>query len=235
MALATVRDLIGSSLLLAGAVNKGASPDDDEYSDALDVFNSMTSSWALEQLFLPYVASGQFLTVAGQQNYSIGPAPADWVGVRPIKIRDAWYELAGLTLPLDELSFEQYGDIPVKSVASTIGNAFMYNGSYPNAFIAIWPVPSSVYKVILSYDAVFGDVTLDTDITTLPPGYVHAFRYGLAALIPAEYGKDVPKKIDQEATRSKGVLKSSNLKSLDAVVDANLPRGDHRAWNWLIG
>lgn len=231
----TVRKLINSALVLSGAVNKGADPDPDEYEDALELFNDMLGGWSTESLILPYIASAQYQTVAGQADYSLGPN-GDWNGFRPDKIKYAWYEWGGVTYPMTQLEYEQYGDIAVKSVSSTNPQGFMYNASYPLAYIVLYPVPSAIIPITLAYDATLDNVALDTDLSGMPKGYRLALRYNLAAMIPAMFGKSPLKEISAIAVSSKGLLKSRNLKALDAVFDDALPGIDTgRAWNWRTG
>lgn len=234
MALDTVRDLLGRALLLSGAMNKGEDPDPDEWTDALESFIGMLGVWDMQSLAQPYIASSQFLTVPGKRGYSLGPG-GDWDGVRPNSIKFAWFERDTLTLPLKQLQYDEYGDIPVKNVASTNPWGFMYNASYPLGYFVLYPVPSAQVKIILGYDASFYDMTLDSDIRGFPKGYVHVMVYNLAVLLAPEYGKEPPSAIVKEATKTMGILKSRNLKALDAVIDPAVPGMSRRRWDWRIG
>ncbi len=232
MALDTVRNLLESSLLLARAINKGEAPDPDETTDAFDELKSMLGSWDTEKLIQPYVGSAQYETVAGQGEYALGPSSATWTGARPANIIDAWFQQGGLTLPLDQLAFDQYASIPDKSVLSTMPSAFMYNASYPDGYFVLWPIPTVVTKIIISFDATFADLTLDSLLAPFPPGYVHAIRYNLAALIANTYGKSPAAEVQREAIRSKGLIKSQNIKALDAYVDPRLPGMHSTGYDW---
>lgn len=232
----TVRNIIKGSLRLINAVQPTEEPEAEEYSDALIIFNDMLDSWDAEQLALPYTASTAYATVAGQKVYSIGPG-GNWDGLRPVRIVNAIFRVGSLDLPMNILSYDQYAGIPVKDTPSSQSLALYYEAQYPLGYITLYPVPTTVAQVVLSYWAQFSSVTLDTDVDTLPPGYRLAMRYCLALLLAPEYGKTPSEEVKDGARELKGKIKSANLQSPDAKFDIAIPgvMDARRRWNWRYG
>lgn len=232
----TVRDLIRRSMRLVNIVDAAEEPDADEFQDALGTLNDMLDAWSLESLILPFKTSAQYPVTAGKKVYSIGPANADWIGVRPIRLVSANIRVSGnLDIPIQILETQQYQGIPVKDVPGPQSTSLYYDPQLPNGFVSLYPVPNAVFSVVLVYDGIFQRVTLDTTLDGFMDGMIAALRYNLAVDLSPEYGKTPSQIVVGRATAYKGAVKSRNLKALDAVQDWRLPTGSGRAWDWRIG
>lgn len=240
MAVRTGRDFITRALRIINAINVGEDPEAEEANDAIALFNDMLGMWATQRLTIPFTSSEAFLTIAGKKVYSLGPG-GDWEGNRPIRIRDAIMRLANsgtsnLDIPLTILSNHQYSDVPLKDISSTQSRAIYYENQYPLGQVTLYPVPSAIFQVVLTYDGFFTQVLLDTDLSTLPQGYALAIQYNLAKLLAVEYNRDWSAAKDEIARSSLASLKSANMQSVDAEFDAALPGvGTGRAWDWRLG
>lgn len=234
--MATVRDLISRSLRLIQAIGQSEVPDTEEANDALDTLNDMLDAWGLSPLMLPFTASAMYSTVPNQKVYSIG-AGGDWNGPRPININYAMLRLNdALDIPIRLLENQQYGETPMKGILSPQPTSLYYEAQYPLGFVSLYPVPSEVVGIVLSYSATFAQVTLDTPTDTLAPGLRKAIRYNLAVELAPEYDKAASASIREIAKSSLAAIKSANLKPLDAVFDPALPGvGTGRAWDYRVG
>jgi hypothetical protein len=229
--LTTARDIIRGSLRLCKAIEQGEVPDEEEYNDALVSFNSMLDSWNVERLMLPFTASSILVATANQASYSVGPG-GDWNIIRPQRVRFASTRVAGLDTPLNDLEAEQYALIPDKGTKSLQPTDFYYEPQFALGRLLLYPVPSVDINVILSYDCQLSAVTLDTDMSTLPPGYQQAMRFNLALMLAPEYSKTVSEEVKAEAKRSKNVIRSANSLDADARLDAMCPGVGQGGYNW---
>lgn len=220
----TVRDMIGRALRLVGAVDPGEAPQTEEENDALQTLNDLLDAWRIERLLLPYTASAVYETAPGQNSYSLGTG-GDWDGPRPsAQLRYATFRFGGIDYPLTLLTHQQYIDIEVKSFATEIPDGMYYEAQYPLARCVLYPTPSAVAQVILSYDSIFSSVTLDSNAEELPPGYRRALVYNLALDLKPEYpGKEMSADVREIARTSKAAIMSANSVSLDAPMDPRLP------------
>lgn len=219
----TVRDLIGGSLRLIGAIDPGESPDPEETNDALGTFNDFLDALGVERLMLPFTASVQYATIPTQASYSVGPG-ADWNGIRPQDVITATLRVGNVDVPLTKMSLDQYSDIPVKTTLSPQPQYFYYEAQYPLGRFVLFPIPTVIVGVIITQQALFQQVTLDTVITTLPPGYRRMLRYNLALELAPEYSRaTVSAQVRSIAADSKAKIKGANSVSLDASFDSRTP------------
>lgn len=236
----TGRSFVTRALRIINAINVGDTPDAEEANDAIDLFNDMLDSWATDSLSIPYTASAEFQTVAGKKVYSVGPG-GDWDGIRPIELRDATMRIPNgspspLDLPLKILDQHQYGLITLKDTPSTQSRALYYEAQFPLGFVTLWPVPSAVFGVVLSFDAIFNKVTLNSNLDGLPPGYALAIQYNLAQYLAIEYQKTLPPQAMKIATDTLAAIKIANTQAQDAEFDLALPGvGTGQAWDWRTG
>lgn len=219
----TVRDLIASSLRLCGAIDSAETPDPEEYNDALGTLNDMLDAFPTEALMLPFTASSAYECVIDQAIFTVGPG-GDWDGIRPqdvvlANLRDG----NGIDFPLMVVPFAKYADIPVKGTVSR-PNTLYYEAQWPLGRVVLFPVPDQEYTIIIGYNAMFTQVTLDTSVLTLPPGYRRCFRYNLAIEIAPEYSRaNITEDVRRIAKESKAAIKGTNSSSLDAMIDPRLP------------
>lgn len=218
----TARSFIIRALRIINAINVGEVPDSEEANDGLALFNAMLGNWATQRLTIPYSASVEYPTEVGKKVYSIGPG-GDWDGVRPIKIRAAWMRIGDThDIPLEVYEMERYGNIPLKGLSSPQSQGLYYEAQYPLGFVTLYPVPTSIFGVVMAVDGTFADLTLNTDMSGLPQGYALAMQYQLAKLLAVEYGKPMSEDAKTVARESFAAIKSANIKALDAQIDPQL-------------
>lgn len=237
----TGRSFVTRALRITGALSVGEELDDEEANDAIDLFNDMLGLWATQSLTIPYTASAEYQTVAGQKVYSLGPG-GDWNGVRPQMLKTALMRLGSgagtYDIPLSVLSEFQYSQIALKGTPSPQSQGLYYEAQFPLAYVTLYPVPTSIFGVVLSYNTIFDEVTLDSDLSSLPKGYALAVQYNLARLLAVEYSRTLSDEAIRIATDSLAKIKSANISAPDAIFDTNLPGvgyGNRAGWDWRIG
>lgn len=230
-------DHITGALRLLGALATSETPSASEATDALNALNIMLDSWSNESLMIPSKVREVFPLTAGQQSYTMGSG-GNFNTSRPIEIENALIQPSGLTpaleLPLEKLTKDQFQEILIKGLNSSLPLAFYPEGTYPLETVNIYPVPSVGSNIVLySWKPLSQITTLQTSVV-LPPGYDRAIKYNLAIELAPEYGKPISDIIIQIAMESKANIKRSNAKPVYLGVDNALqPKSGY--WNWMTG
>lgn len=211
----TVRDLIKGSLRLIGAVATGETPSADEQSDALSALNDMLDSWSTNKLIVYGITKEKFSLVSGTGSYTIGSS-GTFNTSRPMKLETATIEdqtnSPYIEFPLQIMSEEQWAEIRVKDMLSTVPTKIFLNDDFPLSTVYLWPAPGAANKLVLySWKPITSFAAVTTSIS-FPPGYSRALRYNLAVELAPEYGKSVAPEIAAVASESKANIKRMNIK-----------------------
>jgi hypothetical protein len=153
-----------------------------------------------------------FTWTQGYKSRTLGPT-GDFVGNRPVLLDDATYFID----PSNNISFgikiinqQQYDGIAVKTVTSTYPQVLWINMDMPNVSMYIYPVPTKALEWhFISVTELTEPATLATTLV-VPPGYLRAFRFNLAAEIAAEFGIEPPPQVQRIAMSSKRNIKRIN-------------------------
>lgn len=220
----TVRDLIYDAALNIGAVASGDALDPAIAEDLLRYLNRMLSSWANEDLMCYTVDRQTFNLVGGVQSYTIGVGGTFNTAypVRPGQINLASVMWGTVEIPIDILNDEQWRDITVKPVNSTIPLQMWANGNYPLNTLYFWPIPTMANQLILS---TWGQITAFSSINTtvnLPQGYEEAIVSNLSPRIAPMFGKQADPLLLQLAASSKAKIKAMNWEPTYRTVDSAL-------------
>lgn len=228
----TAYDLIVRSMRLGRILASGETPNAEEANDALDVLNDMLENWSTESQSVWAIANFTGNTVAGQATYTIGPT-GNFVSTRPKAIHGAYVNFNGVSFVVDVIGQLEYNEISQKAMAQPIPNQLLYVNDYPNGSITLWPVPTQVVPLTISYDRVLAPLTLQETLS-YPPGAAKALRWGLAVELMLEYGIPVDPGIVVTAADAKADYKRSNTKRRVANYDAGLLNGGVFV-NWATG
>jgi len=199
----------------------------------------MLELWTAERLMIFDVSIQEFSLTPGQQTYTYGTA-GNFNAARPAKIeRMGIVSLSNpaqpLELPLEMLTDQQWTDIPVKSISSSLPQKVYDDGAFPLRSLSFWCVPSLAVNVRISaWTALTQFVDLFTD-TTFPPGYAKALRYNLAIDLAPEFGAAVDPVIALQAVESKAILKRINAPLSDLRCDEAIVGSGAPTFNWLTG
>lgn len=235
--MATVGDLIAGSLRLIGALSSSEVPAGQEQHDAFNALSDMLDRWSTNGLVVFDKIIEPFTLVAGQQSYTIGTG-GDFDTVRPQKILNAGIQFAGISpateLPVNIINLDQWSEIIVKDIQSTLPIALYLEDSFPLAVINLWPVPSAANILNLYSWKPLTPFASASTVISLPPGFAEALRYNLAVRLAPEYGKTPREDIVQIAMDSLADLKRMNTKPVYLEIDSDL-MGRKQYFNWRSG
>jgi hypothetical protein len=115
--------------------------------------------------------------------------------VRPLKILAARRRIAGtdqIDVPMIELSYENYFDLPFKNNDSSFPTEFMYQPNRENlGNLYLWPAPTDVSVVFpFTYEITLADITSANQTMDVPSEWLLAIVYNLAVVLAPMWGKD---------------------------------------------
>ena len=208
----TAGDQINGALRLIGQLAEGEVPSAETSADALTALNQMLDSWSAERLSVFSTQDQTFTWPASQISRTLGPT-GNFVGNRPVLLDDSTY----FRDPSNNISFgikiinqQQYDGIAVKTVTSTYPQIIWINMDMPNISMYIYPVPTKALEWhFISVTELVEPATLAT-VLVVPPGYLRAFRFNLAAEIAAEFGIEPPPQVQRIAMSAKRNIKRIN-------------------------
>ena len=219
--MATAINIIERALRTIGVLATAENASAEMANDALTSLNDILAGMANESL-LAYEEVYDTLTLDGSLSYTFGTnGSPDINSARPIEILSVSHLLSGVEYPVDSITANEYGDIPIKSTTGSIVQYIYVNPNYPNATLYVYPVAPSGTLNIASRKAVTAFSGLTTTVT-LPPGYERFLRYALAVEMMPEYGIQNPQVV-QMYMDSKADLKRTNYKPV--LMRVSLPFG----------
>ena len=208
----TAGELINGSLRLIGVLAEGETPSAETSQDALTAMNQMIDSWNTERLSVFSTQDQVFTWPAGELSRTMGPS-GDFVGNRPVLLDDATYyrdPSTNVSYGIKFINQQQYDGIAVKTVTSTYPQVIFTNMTYPNIEMFVYPRPTRALEWhFISVEELTKPAMLDTELT-FPPGYLRAFRYGLACELAPEFGVEPSPQVQRIAMTSKRNLKRIN-------------------------
>lgn len=208
----TAGELINGSLRLIGVLAEGETPSAETSQDALAAMNQMIDSWNTERLSVFSTQDQVFTWPAGERTRTLGPS-GDFAGNRPVLLDDATYFRDGSTNVSYGIKFinqQQYDGIAVKTVTSTYPQVIFVNNTFPDVTMSVYPVPIRALEWhFVSVEELTKPAMLDT-VLSFPPGYLRAFRYGLACELAPEFGVEPSPQVQRIAMVSKRNLKRIN-------------------------
>ena len=219
-------DLIASSMRLIGATASAETPTANEIADGLLVLNDMLESWSIDGLMVYVCRDVVVPLTAGVATYTVGPTGAV-VTARPTRIEDAFARWQGVDYPVDPTSEPaRYDEISLKTQGGVTPELLLFEGSFPDATITVWPVPTFPGVVLyLTVPTSLSQVASPATTMAYPPGYSKALRYCLGVELAPEYGIAVPERVAKTATDAKADVMRSNMVTPLAAYDAAIMGG----------
>lgn len=223
--MATVLDLISSSLRLIKVVAAGEPTPIDTANDALFVLNDMIDAWNAQRNAIYTTRSEDFPFVLNKQSYTMGPG-GDFNTARPARIDGMSSILMynpdnPVEVPISMFSVEEWqNQVPVKKVSGSFPLICYDTGDNPLRTLNFWPIPTQQpgnLARIYSWQALAAQ-TLTAKIA-FPPGYGEALRYNLAVRLGPEFDQDVSPSIAALAVQSLSTIKTMNAPDLDLRSD----------------
>jgi len=217
----TVRELIGSSLRLIGAIATGETPSADELSDGLSSVNRLLGRWSTEGLIVYGRVREEFTLTSNDGSYTIGSG-ANFNTTRPSKLEHVTIEDQSATptseYPVEIINQSQWAAIVQKDQTGRPTKLYP-EGTFPNDTYNLWPVPNEADKLVLYSQKPLTAFASINSTVSLPTGYDDALVYNLAVRLAPEYGKTVTPELMYEANESKALIKKSNIKPVYLECD----------------
>lgn len=235
--MSTARDLVNGSLRLLGVIATGETASATELTDALSVLNEMLDSWSTQSLLIFAKIIETFPLIGGQQVYTMG------IGGTFNTARAQRIERAAISvptnnpaneIPLELLNLDQWANIQVKNILSTIPMKLYRDGQNPLDNLNFWPIPSAVNNLVLySWKPLSNISGLNTTII-VPPGYYKALRFNLAVTLAPEFGRQIDPAVGITASTELANIKRMNSRpeymETDPAISAH-----SKSFNWLTG
>lgn len=223
--MATAIGLITRALRIIKVYGTGETITDAEATDGLAALNAMLEDWANETLMIYAATLDSIVLTPGLASYTVGPTGSTVTG-RPVSIDPGTYiEIGGISYPLEVITLGQYNSIALKTLNTSIPQYIMYRGTFPDASVTLYPVPSSAATLKLwTWKPLSTFAALWTPIT-FPPGYTNAIVYNLAEYLAPEFGADIHISVHAKAATLKKKLKRTNFTPMFLEIPDSVPRG----------
>lgn len=243
MASVTVQRLITQALLEINVLGGGdvLSAEDGTY--CLERLNQLFDLWNAQREAVYAEKTLSFTFVASQQDYTIGPAGADFTSptTRPVSIEAANVILNNVSPavrnPLNLRDYQWWANLPVVAIETSFPTDLYYAPDWPLGVLHFWPKPTTTYGVELITRVTLADLTM-ADSYNLPPGYQVAGMLTLAEDVASAYGRQPTPLTMTKAREARAKIFANNgFTPTLQTQDAGMPSGGRNrcAWNFRTG
>lgn len=225
--------LINMTLKLSGVLGLGQTANAEDTNDAFDMLNMMLSTWNRKR-WLVYRLVDIACVADGSQFYTVGPT-GDFDVARPDRIESAYVRMLNqsqimgqmsstVDYPLDILeAHEDYGALTLKNLVAFPAAVF-YDSNVPFGNLYVYPIPTSKYEIHIIVKETLKQFSNLTDDITLPPEYLDAIMWNLAARLRPMYGQQPDPTIIAVAKSSLNVIRGANTQIPDLQMPSGLTR-----------
>lgn len=246
-----------TTIVYAAFTELGVKPPDQPLSAAelswgFDKLNRLIDDWATRRLFVYVIQHSTYampaapLVVAAPQYWSIGPSGADITATRPVRIEECNLILNTPSpktfLPIPVTNVEQFADLRVPTLTSTIPTRLYYQPTWPNGRLYFWPFPTQLSNSFQLYTWLqIQAFAATSDAFSFPPGYGNAIIWSLAESMLATYPTTASAEMIVEmAKRARYNIQSLNSAAampLLVTTDSGIPDGrqNYPSFDWRTG
>lgn len=211
--MATALDSIKRAMRLIGALSIGETPSAEESQDGLESLNAMLDSFANDKQVIYAPTLDTIAWAPSTSSYTVGPT-GTVATVRPVTLLTSCYFIwGGVSYPLVPISVDEYNQISLKGLNTTIPQYIWCNPTFPDSTITIWPTPSEAVSVKLWSNKILQAIPSLTMDMPLPPGYKDFIDYNLAERLAPEYEVQVPMVVAKQAMLTRKALARTNFVS----------------------
>lgn len=226
----TVNDLIRQALKKAGVLGVGQNPRAEDINDAFADLNDMVGQWARQRWLIYHLVELSKVST-GAQSYTVGPGGDLDIIQRPDRLEAAFFRQIvqsqpnQIDYPLEILEArEDYNNIALKSLAS-FPQLIFYDADYPLGKIYPWPIPqANIYSVFITVKAVLNAFTNVASTIILPPEYMAALKWNLAARLRPAYQLPPDPSVTAFAETSLNTLRKANTQIARLTMPSDLVR-----------
>jgi hypothetical protein len=177
-----VRDVVTAAARKAGILDIGEEFAAENMTAAVGELFRMLKAWqAAPGMWTRATQTVALVSATG--SYALA-APA-----RPVRVLRAWFRRGGLDMPMQQLTQQEYDDMPNKAAVG-LPSTWFYDRLAAAGTLYLWPVLATVAgeQVILRIEREIEDVTNPNDPLDAPAEWYDAIVHGLAARMVDDYG-----------------------------------------------
>lgn len=219
----TGRDVVYDALRRSGVTGRGITPSASDTTDTLADLNDMLGQWRTQSFMMWDKLNTGFVGDGRKTPYSVGPGGDYNMTPRPNRIYSAFVRQLqnvsnGLQVdtPLHVIDArEEYDRINTKGLVS-FPEAVFLDTAMPLAQLYCYPWPgpgAGQYAVFITTKGSMPVITLNTDLSGFPDGYVPCMKFNLARRARQAFGRGL--RPDPELNRMAN-------DALDVVMQANI-------------
>lgn len=188
----TPNDIIARALRDSGVTGQGQSASAEDFADAFIKLNGMLALWQRKRWLVYHLVDVSKVST-GAQAYTVG-AGGDFNILRPDRLEAAFFRqivpsqpnLVDYPLQILEAR-EDYNLIALKTLGP-FGGYIFYDAAFPLGSVYVWPVlAANTYELHLTLKADLGQFTSPGQTVNLPPEYLEALSWNLAARLRPAY------------------------------------------------
>jgi hypothetical protein len=184
MSVRTANDLILRALYLISEYQYNEIPPGYELDEGLYCLNELIDNLSGNSIYIPYFGNDTFNTIQNVDTYQ--QSSFTWAAIDFI-----YLTINGITYPLKELSERDYNNNSRDTTLTGTPNSFILRRSTsttPISSIILYPIPDLVYPCTVTGKKSLLNLTLFTDISSIPASYHRFLRYALARELSSIYG-----------------------------------------------
>jgi hypothetical protein len=191
---------------------------------------ALIDGWGIEPGTILQTNVLQFMTQAGKQSYTIGPAVTnDWVtATLPMSFSNIGMMLGLLELPIVPATEDQWAAIGLKSLQSGVIEGCWPNFGSTSHTLNFAPVPNAAIPINLYIPQQVLKPTVATATIGLPPGYQEAMTFELVIKVSSKFRAKIPAWIPAAWEAAKEKIRANNFEAMDIQCDPALVRGGTR-------
>jgi len=184
----TVNRLIEQSFRKAGLFTQDRSIDGYKVTEALDMLNDILDENSAEPSYVAFYEVLTFPMTAGKREYSIGTNVGnDVVHNRMCSLKEVALITTDTRYPVKIIDDrEYYSVVYYESASGRPSSVFLQNEIGQSNLIFI-SSPDIAYDCEVKAKFILSNLTLNTDITNVPPYYRQYLKYSLAKELALEY------------------------------------------------
>jgi hypothetical protein len=203
-------EIIDKAFRILGKSSEGEALSARMYEDGRTSLNLLLKTWGtMEHLWTKTERS--LTLVANTAAYVLTPKPGRVLSVR----RRYTYGTSVTDIPLNEMSRQEYMEMPVKTSSPSTPNSWYYDPQATTGTLYVWPAPSTAVvtenTLQITYLRRIEDMNATGDSLDMPQEWLQAVIWNLADELETEYPVNDPRlaaKIAGKAVQLKAMLKS---------------------------
>lgn len=180
--LLNARQIVDYAYKKTNIIGAGQNVDGDMMMDAIRELNLMLKGWQLSGPNVWRRSTASLPLVADTASYAL-------TSTKPFKIISARFRQNGRDIPMEELTAEEYDEMPLKT-SRGIPTTYYFDRQRDAGVLYVWPVLASVGTETIEYtfQRRFEDIDDPANDLDIPQEYLHLIGYNLASALLDDNG-----------------------------------------------